>query len=124
MTKPKKRVRVLLLAVLLAVGLSGCQQTPPGDGNGNGGGSCSGGSTTNLADDTSEARVNAQDYHHLSMLKQLNAGDHVGLCVVPGTVHVMSDGCCVDPRSVPVAGSTAAWGRPPCGARHGCTLAR
>ncbi len=51
----------------------------------NAAGSCSGGGTTNLADDTSEAGVNTADYHHLSMLGQLQAGDHVELCVTQGT---------------------------------------
>lgn len=51
----------------------------------NAAGSCSGGGTSNLADDVSEARANADAYHHLGMLKRLNAGDHVELCVTQGT---------------------------------------
>lgn len=51
----------------------------------NAAGSCSGGGSGNQAADTSIVQANAFDYHHLSVLKQLQAGDHVELCVVQGT---------------------------------------
>lgn len=46
---------------------------------------CSGGGAAQLAEATSVAGVDAHDYHHLTLIQQFHAGDHVELCVAQAT---------------------------------------